>query len=139
MSFDPRDYDGITYESERRERDEARELAAQAAEEERERALKPRPLCLVVTCVCPPIPIRQFDWRVYEDGREEAMDYGYGATREEAVADFFEQYGEEEDAPLAIAAAAPYRVIEFVDDSWLRTPSVGQQLAGLVDKKRRAA
>jgi len=35
---------------------------------------------------------------------------------------------------LNAAQSAP-RVIEYVDDSWLRTPSVGQQLA----RKRRAA
>ena len=96
----------------------------------------------MVFCVCPPIQIRQFDWRQYTRGRgaRKRWDYGYGATREEAVAVISSSStGEEEDAPLAIAAAAPYRVIEFVDDSWLRTPSVGQQLAGLVDKKRRAA
>jgi hypothetical protein len=34
MSWDPRDYDGVTYESERRERDEARALALEAEEEE---------------------------------------------------------------------------------------------------------
>ena len=39
MSWDPRDYDGVTYKSERAERDEARELQAQADEEERAREL----------------------------------------------------------------------------------------------------
>jgi hypothetical protein len=33
MSWDPRDYDGVTYESERAERDEARALAQEAEEE----------------------------------------------------------------------------------------------------------
>jgi hypothetical protein len=130
--FDPSDYDGVTFESERRERDEERELL-------RAQIAARRQVCLVVDFIYPPIPTRAFDWCVYEDGREEAMEYGYGATREAAVADYFEQYGEEEDEPLAIAAAAPYRVIEFVDDSWLRTPSVGQQLAGLAGRERRAA
>jgi hypothetical protein len=37
--FDPRDYDGVTYASERRERDEERELAAQAREEETAREM----------------------------------------------------------------------------------------------------
>ena len=55
----------------------------------------PRPVCLVVTYDFPPIPIRAFDWVVYEDGQEEAMNYGYGATREEAIADWFEQHTEE--------------------------------------------
>jgi hypothetical protein len=58
----------------------------------------PRPVCVVVNHICPPVPSRAFDWCAYEDGREEAMQYGYGATREAAVADFFEQYGEEENS-----------------------------------------
>lgn len=33
MSWDPRDYDGVTFETERRDRDEERELLAQEAEE----------------------------------------------------------------------------------------------------------
>lgn len=46
--FDPRDYDGVTYESERRERDEQRELQAQEAEEEHERemAFRETPFCV---------------------------------------------------------------------------------------------
>ena len=57
-----------------------------------------RPFCLVVDFIYPPIPNRNFDWCVYVDGEEEAQEYGYGATREAAVADFFEQYGEEENS-----------------------------------------
>jgi hypothetical protein len=47
MSWDPRDYDGVTYESERRERDELRELLAREAEEEtaREMAFRDTPHC----------------------------------------------------------------------------------------------
>jgi hypothetical protein len=45
--FDPRDYDGVTHATERRERDEARELQAQADEEERARelAFRETPFC----------------------------------------------------------------------------------------------
>jgi hypothetical protein len=57
----------------------------------------PRPLCLVVDFIYPPIPTRAFDWCVYVDGQEERGENGFGATREAAVADFFEQYGEEEN------------------------------------------
>jgi hypothetical protein len=52
--------------------------------------------CLVVTFVYPPIPTRAFDWCAYEDGEEERQQYGYGPTREAAVAHLFEQLDEEE-------------------------------------------
>jgi hypothetical protein len=35
----------------------------------------------------PPIPIRKWDWLAYHDGEEETGHYGWGATREEALAD----------------------------------------------------
>lgn len=54
-----------------------------------------KPLCLVVSCICPPIPIRHMDWRAYVDGHEEGC-VGYGPTREAAVADLYEQL--EDDA-----------------------------------------
>lgn len=56
-----------------------------------------RPVCLVVTHEPPPIPLRQFDWCVWQDGHEEARNYGYGATRTEAVANFFEQVEDEQE------------------------------------------
>lgn len=43
---------------------------------------------IVTTHVYPPIPIRTFDWCAYFDGEEEDGNYGYGATRAEAIADF---------------------------------------------------
>ena len=47
MSFDPRDYDGITYETERADRNEERALLAQEAEERtaREMAFRETPFC----------------------------------------------------------------------------------------------
>jgi hypothetical protein len=52
----------------------------------------PRPICLVVDAIFPPIPTRAFDWCAYQDGREESGEYGRGATREAAIADYFENY-----------------------------------------------
>lgn len=49
-----------------------------------------KPLCLIVDCIYPPIPIRQFDWAAYVDGHEDGV-VGYGPTREAAVADLYEQ------------------------------------------------
>lgn len=43
---------------------------------------------IVTTCICPPIPVRANDWCAYFDGEEEAGNYGYGATEDEAIADF---------------------------------------------------
>lgn len=55
-----------------------------------------KPVCIVIAHEPPPIPTRQFDWCVYEDGHEEARNYGYGATRAEAIANFFEQWEEKQ-------------------------------------------
>lgn len=40
---------------------------------------------IVTTFVCPPIPIREFDWCAYRDGQEELGGYGYGRTKQEAI------------------------------------------------------
>jgi len=48
-----------------------------------------RPICVVVEHDPPPIPIRTRDWCAYEDGMEERQMYGWGRTREEAVAALF--------------------------------------------------
>ena len=48
-------------------------------------------------CQFPPIPDRRFDWVAYVEGDEESGWYGYGATEEEALADFAETWGEEYD------------------------------------------
>ena len=55
---------------------------------------------IVTYCVCPPIPDRRFDWAAYYDGDEEAGRYGYGATEEEAIADFIENHQEDCDLRL---------------------------------------
>jgi hypothetical protein len=53
-----------------------------------------RPLCLVVTPIYPPVPSTRFDWCAYIDGQEESGRYGYGPTREAAVAELFESIDE---------------------------------------------
>lgn len=53
---------------------------------------------LVTSNVFPPIPDRRFDWCAYIEGDEEAGKYGYGATEDEAVADFVETWAEEYEA-----------------------------------------
>jgi hypothetical protein len=40
--------------------------------------------------VYPPIGTRQFDWCAYEDGEEEAGNYGWGKTEAEAIEDLKE-------------------------------------------------
>lgn len=42
---------------------------------------------IVVINKTPPIPIRSFDYCAYEEGREESGPFGFGATKEEAIAD----------------------------------------------------
>lgn len=44
--------------------------------------------------ICPPIPIRQFDWTAYRDPERRA---GCGATEAEAIADLLEQEAEDDD------------------------------------------
>lgn len=45
---------------------------------------------IITTHVCPPIPVRSFDWCAYLDGREEDGPKGWGATEAEAIADLRE-------------------------------------------------
>jgi hypothetical protein len=40
---------------------------------------------IITTYECKPIPVRNFDWVAYEDGKEEDGIYGYGATEVEAI------------------------------------------------------
>lgn len=56
----------------------------------------PRPICVQVQHDPPPIPTCQFDWCAWEDGAEEAQQYGYGATRAEAVEKLFERIEDEQ-------------------------------------------
>jgi hypothetical protein len=51
---------------------------------------------IVTTFVYPPIPVRQFDWCAYRDGREEDGHYGWGKSEADAIADLLEY--EEENA-----------------------------------------
>lgn len=48
--------------------------------------------------VCPPIPIRQFDWSAFDDDDCMCSEchpiVGYGATEQEAIADYREQVAE---------------------------------------------
>ena len=55
---------------------------------------------IVTTCICPPIPVRQFDWCAFYDGEEEAGNYGYGATEAEAIQDFIDNCQEGHDERL---------------------------------------
>lgn len=48
----------------------------------------------------PPIPTNKFDWCAFYDGEEEAGNYGYGATEEEAIADFIENCAADHDERL---------------------------------------
>jgi hypothetical protein len=50
---------------------------------------------IVTQCLCPPIPIRTYDWIAYRDGEEERREYGYGRTEEEAVEELIALWPEE--------------------------------------------
>jgi hypothetical protein len=49
---------------------------------------------IVTSYWCKPTPTRSLDWCAYYDGDEEAGQYGFGSTEEEAVADFIENWQE---------------------------------------------
>jgi hypothetical protein len=58
---------------------------------------------IVTSNICPPIPIRAFDWCAHYDGEEEAGNYGYGATEAEAILDFKQNCQEDHDERLGIS------------------------------------
>lgn len=47
-------------------------------------------LPIVTSHVYPPIPMRRFDWCAHREGEEERGHYGWGPTREAAIADLLE-------------------------------------------------
>ncbi len=52
---------------------------------------------IVTHHVCPPIPVRDFDWRAYLDGYEPGDPMGEGPTEDAAVADLLAQLGDGAD------------------------------------------
>ena len=44
--------------------------------------------------VCPPIPVRDFDWQAFVDGYEPGDALGHGATEAEAIANLLDVLGE---------------------------------------------
>lgn len=50
---------------------------------------------IVADFVNPPVPSRQFDWCAFYEGDEEKGEYGWGVTREAAIADLLENYGQD--------------------------------------------
>lgn len=61
---------------------------------------------IVTSHVCPPIPVRAFDWCAHYDGEEEAGNYGYGPTEAEAIRDFIDNCRDDHDARLGIEVTA---------------------------------
>lgn len=53
------------------------------------------PRKIVTEFICPPIPIRKFDWTATFDGYEPGEPIGRGETEAEAIHDLYEQTGEE--------------------------------------------
>lgn len=44
------------------------------------------PRKIITTHVCPPIPIREYDWCAYRDGDDERPElYGWGSTEQAAL------------------------------------------------------
>jgi hypothetical protein len=56
---------------------------------------------IVTSNICPPIPIRDYDWTAHYEGEEEAGNYGYGPTEAAAIKDFKDNCAEVHDERLA--------------------------------------
>ena len=54
---------------------------------------------IITRNIFPPIPIRQSDWMAYYDGDEEYGPRGFGATKEEAIADLVAEFPDDGVAP----------------------------------------
>jgi len=54
-------------------------------------------LVIVIEHTYPPIPIRDFDWHAYLDGREEDGNYGHGRTKYQALHDLIDRLEEEDE------------------------------------------
>lgn len=52
---------------------------------------------ICVECVCPPIPIRDYDWQATLDGYEPGDPIGEGATALEAIADLLQEIEERKE------------------------------------------
>lgn len=62
---------------------------------------------IVTSYVNPPIPYRQNDWCAHYDGEEEAGNYGWGSTEEEAIRDFIYNCKEDHDERLCEQKMTP--------------------------------
>lgn len=82
--------------------DQMHELSGSAKPDIMAKLFSPRKI--VTSYVSPPIPYRQNDWFAHYDGEEEAGNYGWGATEEEAIRDFIENCKEDHDERLGGAA-----------------------------------
>jgi hypothetical protein len=71
---------------------------------------------IITTYVYPPIPVRTSDWSAHIDGREEDGPYGWGRTRDEAVADLEEQLA---DIACEYAARIETHCETARSDDWL--------------------
>lgn len=46
---------------------------------------------ITTSYVCPPIPVREFDWQAVTDDYEPDAPIGYGATEQQAIDDLLEK------------------------------------------------
>lgn len=52
-----------------------------------------------VTCICPPIPTRQYDWQAWDDNTyEPGQPLGHGPTAQAAIDDLLEQFRDQEES-----------------------------------------
>ncbi len=73
---------------------------------------------MIVINIFPPIPIRDFDWCSFYDGEEEGGHYGYGKTKEEAVADLqrLDQEKWEAENPENLEGAGGFEHLDRPDE-----------------------
>lgn len=86
-----------------------------------------------ITCdfVNPPVPSREFDWCAVYEGDEETGRYGWGRTREAAIADLMEHHGDDETISMASVSYRQGRLtVEDYDEAIQDLQLARAQLVG---------
>lgn len=80
---------------------------------------------IVTSHINPPIPVRQFDWCAFYDGEEEAGNYGYGATEQDAIDDFKDNFQADHDDRLSLKSQNPFLQGEWKANQGWSDPMMG--------------
>jgi len=65
---------------------------------------------IITENVFPPIPTRQFDWCAWFDGHEESGPYGWGVSKDKAIAELLQTQGLSPDRSCSYCGRFPQAV-----------------------------